>query len=140
MTARTRYWLVKSEPRSYSWSDFVREGGTCWDGVRNHQARGHLAAMSTGDLVFFYHSVSEKAVVGIARVRREAYPDPTAENSRWLAVDLEPVQPIEPPVPLARIKQDPALAALPLVRQSRLSVMPLSRAEFQRIRRLARTP
>lgn len=134
------YWMVKSEPASYSWSDFVRDGGTCWDGVRNRQARRHLASMSEGDLVFFYHSVTDKAVVGIARVRREAYPDPSAEDSRWLAVDLEPVQPLDPPVPLARIKADPKLGGIALVRQSRLSVMPLSKADFECIRSLSRSP
>jgi predicted RNA-binding protein with PUA-like domain len=133
------YWLVKSEPGAYSWSDFVGEGGTCWDGVRNHTARRNLESMRAGDLVLFYHSVKEKAVVGVARVTRESYPDPTARGPRWRAVDLEPVRALERPVELATIKAEAALAEIPLVRQSRLSVMPLPRPAFQRILRLGKT-
>jgi predicted RNA-binding protein with PUA-like domain len=135
-----RYWLVKSEPSAYSWGDFVEEAGTCWDGVRNNAARLNLIEMRKGDLVLFYHSVSDKAVVGISRVARESYPDPTADDPRWVAVDLVPVQPLRKPVSLARIKAEPRLAELALVRQSRLSVMPIRRAEFERILRLGETP
>jgi predicted RNA-binding protein with PUA-like domain len=135
-----RYWLVKSEPSAYSWGDFVEEAGTCWDGVRNNAARLNLIEMREGDLVLFYHSVSDKAVVGIARVARESYPDPTADAPRWVAVDLVPVRPLCKPVSLARIKAEPRLAELALVRQSRLSVMPIRRAEFERILRLGETP
>jgi len=118
-------WLVKSEPGTYSWDDLVRDGSTRWDGVRNPLARNHLAAMKKGDSVLFYHSGDARAVVGLARVTREAYPDPSADDPRWLAVDLAPVRPLKTPVTLAAIKADPRLADLPLVRQSRLSVMPI---------------
>lgn len=125
------HWLVKSEPSSYSWERFVSEGGTCWDGVRNPTARANLAAMKKGDDVLFYHSGEGKAVVGIARVAREAYPDPRDE--RWLAVDLEPVRPLARRVTLAEIKAEKPFAQLPLVRQPRLSVMPLPKEAYERI-------
>jgi predicted RNA-binding protein with PUA-like domain len=135
-------WLVKSEPGTYSWQDLVREGGTRWDGVRNPSARNSLAAMRRGDLVLVYHSGDEKAVVGIARVRREAYPDPTASDPRWLAVDLEPVRALARAVPLASVKAEAALRGIALVRQPRLSVMPLAESAFRRILELggARRP
>lgn len=126
-----KYWLVKQEPAEYSWSDFVAEGGTSWTGVRNYQARNHLRSMRSGDYVAFYHSGSQRAVVGIARVRREAYPDPTASEGDWVAVDLEPVKPLTRPVTLAEIKKDPVLCELPLVRQGRLSVMPVTEAQWE---------
>jgi predicted RNA-binding protein with PUA-like domain len=135
-----QYWLVKSEPGAYSWDDLVREGEDLWDGVRNHQARNNLAAMKRGDLVLFYHSVDAREVVGIARVTREGYPDPTTEDPRWVAVDVEPVRPLNKPVTLAQIKGDPALKDVALVRQSRLSVVPLARPEFQRVLKLGGTP
>jgi predicted RNA-binding protein with PUA-like domain len=127
------YWLVKSEPSTYSWGDLVRDGATRWDGVRNALARIHLAAMKKGDVALVYHSGDDKAVVGIARITRAAYPDPSADDPRWLAVDLEPLRPLAVPVPLATVKQDAKLAGMALVRQSRLSVMPASAAEFERI-------
>ena len=127
------YWLVKTEPSTYSWEDLARDGSTRWDGVRNAQARIHLAAMNAGDVALVYHSGGDKAVVGIARVTRKAYPDPSAEDPRWLAVDLEPLRPLAQPVSLATVKQDAKLAKLALVRHSRLSVMPASAAEFERI-------
>jgi len=111
----------------------VRDGGTRWDGVRNALARNHLAALKKGDLVLVYHSGDDKAVVGIAKVTRAAYPDPSADDPRWLAVDLAPVRRLAEPVPLATIKKDAKLAAIDLVRQSRLSVMPLGAAAFERI-------
>ncbi len=126
-------WLVKSEPGTYAWDDLVRERSTRWDGVRNAQARNHLAAMGRGDSVLFYHSGAEKAVVGVARVAREAYPDPSADDPRWLAVDLAAVKALAQPVTLAAIKADPKLREIPLVRQSRLSVMPIPKAAFDRI-------
>lgn len=132
-------WLVKSEPDAYAWDDLVRDGRTVWDGVRNALARRHLAAMRRGDLVLYYHSNVGKEVVGVARVVREAYPDPTARSGDWLAVDLEPVKPLAKPVSLAAIKADPALAGLPLIRQSRLSVMPVERAHFDHILALGET-
>ena len=127
-------WLAKTEPTAYSWDELVREGGTRWDGVRNPLARNHLGAMKAGDLVLVYHSGDEKAVVGIAKVTRAAYPDPTAGgDDRWLAVDLAPVKPLAQAVPLAAVKKDRKLAAIALVKQSRLSVMPLDAAAFARI-------
>ena len=134
-----RTWLVKSEPYKYSWDDFVRDGSTYWDGVRNYAARNHLRDMRAGDLVLFYHSGEGREVVGVARVVREAYPDPTTDDERWVAVDLEPVVPLERPVGLDEIRGDPALAGIPLVRQSRLSVMPLERDAFRRILELGKT-
>ncbi|MCX7865787.1 EVE domain-containing protein [Limisphaera sp. VF-2] len=134
-----QYWLVKQEPGEYSWADFVAEGGTAWTGVRNYQARNHLRAMRKGDWVAFYHSGSERAVVGLARVRREAYPDPTAREGDWVAVDLEPVKPLARPVTLAEIKSDPELRNMALVRQSRLSVLPVTAAQWKRLLALAQT-
>jgi predicted RNA-binding protein with PUA-like domain len=133
-----RHWLVKSEPGAYSWERFVREGSAVWDGVRNAQARNHLAGMQKGDLVLFYHSGEGKEVVGVARVARAAYPEPGAGDPRWLAVDLVPLKPLARPVTLAEIKADRALAGIPLVRQSRLSVMPLEESAFERIVELSR--
>lgn len=133
------YWLVKQEPEAYSWSEFVRDGRTVWTGVRNFQARNNLRAMRKGDPVLFYHSVSEKQVVGLAKVEREAYPDPTANEGDWSCVDLKPVKPLKKPVGLDRIKEDALLADMPLVRQSRLSVTGLAKAQFERLLRLAET-
>jgi predicted RNA-binding protein with PUA-like domain len=131
-------WLVKSEPSTYAWDDLVRERSTCWDGVRNAQARNHLAAMRAGDRVLVYHSGAEKAVVGVARVAREAYPDPSADDPRWLAVDLVALRGLARPVPLATVKADAKLREIPLVRQSRLSVMPIPKPAFDRILALGR--
>jgi predicted RNA-binding protein with PUA-like domain len=128
-----QYWLVKSEPGAYSWEQFVKDGGTAWTGVRNFQARKNLQAMHRGDEVLFYHSVVGKAVVGIARVAREAYPDPTADMEGWVCVDLAPVRALKAPVTLDHIKATPALANIALLRQSRLSVMPLTPLEFRTI-------
>lgn len=133
------YWLVKQEPEAYSWTTFVKDGGAAWTGVRNFQARNNLRAMKRGDLVCFYHSVSEKQVVGLARVAREAYPDPTATEGDWSCVDLAPVKPLVQPVTLETIKTDALLKDLPLVRQSRLSVTPLSEEQFKHLLALAAT-
>ncbi|TDJ02175.1 MAG: EVE domain-containing protein [Deltaproteobacteria bacterium] len=133
------YWLVKSEPSKYSWNDFVRDGSTYWDGVRNYAARNHLASMRKGDLVLYYHSNEGKEVVGVARVTREAYGDPTTEDERWLVVDLKPLRAFERSVLLAEIKSEPVLKNLPLVRQSRLSVMPVERPHFEHILRMGKT-
>ena len=127
------YWLLKSEPGAFSWDDLVRLGRDHWDGVRNYQARNNLAAMKKGDKALFYHSVNEKQVVGVAKVVRESYPDPTTDDERWVVVDVAPVHPLKRPVTLAEIKADPELAHISLVRQSRLSVVPLTKAEFDRI-------
>ncbi len=133
------HWLIKSEPFKYSWHQFVKDGWTYWDGVRNAQARNNLQAMKKGDLSFYYHSNEGKEVVGVARVRRASYPDPTTDDERWVVVDLEPVAPMVEPVTLARIKADPSLRPIGLVRQSRLSVIPLERADFRRILKLGKT-
>ena len=134
-----QYWLVKSEPEAYSWADLVRDQSTDWTGVRNYQARNHLNAMRKGDRVFFYESVSTKAVVGIAEVTRPAAPDQTTDEEAWVAVELKPVKALPHPVGLARIKAEPTLAEISLIRQSRLSVMPLLKAEFDRIVALGKT-
>ncbi len=127
------YWLVKSEPSTYSWGDLVRDGRTRWDGVRNALARIHMAAMKKGDVALVYHSGDDKAVMGIARIAGAAYPDPSADDPRWLAVDIEALRPLAVPVPLATVKRDAKLAGMALVRNSRLSVMPASAAEFEQI-------
>jgi predicted RNA-binding protein with PUA-like domain len=134
-----QYWLVKQEPTDYSWDDFEREGETSWTGVRNFQARNNLRGMKKGDLVLFYHSGENREVVGVARVAREAYPDPTAREGDWSAVDLKPVKKLAEPVTLQRIKGDPAFKEMPLVRTSRLSVMPITAAHFSRIVELSGT-
>jgi len=127
------YFLVKSEPFKYSWERFLQDRQTFWDGVRNYQARNTLQAMKKGDLVLFYHSNEGKEVVGIAKVVKEYYQDPTTTDSRWVVVDLAPVETLRKPVPLEVIKNDPQLQNIALVRQGRLSVMPLTREEFDRI-------
>lgn len=131
-----KHWLVKQEPDTYAWEKFVRDKGTAWTGVRNFQARNNLRAMKKGDEVFYYHSVTGKAVVGMARVAREAYPDPTAEEGDWSCVDLVPVKACRTPVTLEAIKADPSLQDIALLRQSRLSVMPVGSTEAKTLRRL----
>jgi predicted RNA-binding protein with PUA-like domain len=133
------YWLVKQEPADYSWSDFVKDGGTQWTGVRNFAARNHLRGMKAGDAVFYYHSGEEKRVVGLARVKREAFPDPTAEEGDWSAVEIAPVKALAAPVSLAAIKADAVLKDMVFVRQSRLSVSPLNASQFERLLKLAAT-
>lgn len=133
------YWLVKSEPEAYSWAQFVKDGGTAWTGVRNFAARLNLRAMRRGDLVCFYHSVTGKEVVGLAKVAKEAYPDPTAKEGDWSCVDLAPVKALASPVPLDTIKADKVLANIPLVRQSRLSVSALTPEQFARVLALGGT-
>ncbi len=127
------YWLVKSEPFKYSWDKFNIDGRTFWDGVRNYQARNNLREMQLGDLVLFYHSNEGKAVVGIARVVKESYQDPTTDDTNWLVVDLEPVESLKNPVTLEVIKADSRLQNIGLVKQGRLSVMGMKVEEFDRI-------
>ena len=129
----TGLWMVKQEPETYSWNDFVRDGRTDWTGVRNFQARNNLRQMRVGDRVLFYHSGTGKCVVGIAEVAKAAYQDPTADDAQWVAVDLKPVKPLKTEVPLAAIRYNPKLSNLPLIRQSQLSVMPLTKEEFEAI-------
>ena len=131
-----QFWLVKSEPSAYSWTQFVKDGRTAWTGVRNYQARINLRAMRVGDAVLFYHSVVGKEVVGIAKVVATAYRDPTATEGEWDCVDLAPFKMLKCSVTLEEIKTVPALAKIALLRQSRLSVLPLSRAEFDEIVRM----
>jgi predicted RNA-binding protein with PUA-like domain len=135
----TNYWLVKQEPAVYSWSDFLKDGRTSWTGVRNFQARNNLRAMKKGDRVLFYHSVTDKQVVGLAKVDREAYADPTAREGDWSCVDLVPAKTLKKRVSLDQIKEDKVLSEMPLVRQSRLSVTPLSAPQFERLLKLAET-
>jgi predicted RNA-binding protein with PUA-like domain len=130
------YWLMKSEPESYSWADLVRDGATEWDGVRNNAARLHLKAMKPGDEALFYHSMSDKAVVGIMRVTREAAPDP--KDGDWVSVRVEPVRPLERPVTLKEIKAETKLAKMELIRQSRLSVAPVRGEEWKLLLAMAR--
>lgn len=131
------HWLVKSEPFKYSWEKFNQEGRTFWDGVRNYQARNNLREMKVGDLVMWYHSNEGKEIVGIARVVKEAYQDPTTDDKNWVVVDLEPVEPLKRPVTLEEIKKDERLKDIGLVRQGRLSVMAVKREEFDRILEMA---
>lgn len=131
------YWLVKSEPFKYSWDQFVKDGQTFWDGVRNYQARNNLRAMKKGDQVFFYHSNEGLAIVGIAKVVKEAYQDPTTDDANWVVVDLKPVKKLPRPVTLAEMKADIRLENLSLIRQGRLSVCAVSPEEWEAIEDLA---
>lgn len=124
------HWLVKSDPEEYGWKELVRDKSASWTGVRNFKARGYLKEMKAGDTVLFYHSQEEKAVVAITKVSKEFYPDPTAKDEPWVAVDLVPVRPLKNPVTLAQIKAEKRLLQTYLVRQGRLSVMPLAKEEF----------
>lgn len=130
------YWLIKSEPFVYSWDELVKDGRTCWDGVRNYSARINLRAMKKGDLAFYYHSNEGKEIVGIAKVVREAYQDPTTDED-WSAVDFAPVSPLRHPVTHARIKLEPSLASMALMRLSRLSVQPVTETEWKKIQQLS---
>jgi predicted RNA-binding protein with PUA-like domain len=130
---KIQHWLVKSEPFKYSWEKFNKDGRTFWDGVRNYQARNNLKEMKEGDLVLFYHSNEGKNVVGIAKVVREFYQDPTTDDANWVVVDLAPVEALKNPVSLEQIKAEESLKDVSLVRQGRLSVMPLKAEEFDKI-------
>jgi predicted RNA-binding protein with PUA-like domain len=133
-----QFWMVKQEPTAYSWDTFVADGRTAWTGVRNFQARNNLRAMRKGDKVFYYHSVEGKEVVGIAEVVKEAYPDPTTKEGDWVCVDLAPLKPLPRPIPLEEMKASKKLADLPLLRQSRLSVSPVTATQFAEIERLGK--
>jgi len=133
------YWLVKQEPVDYAWANFMKDKGTAWTGVRNSQARNNLRTMRKDDLVLFYHSGEGKEIVGVARVTKEAYADPTAEEGDWASVDLMPVQALARTVSLAVVKADAGLKEMALVRQSRLSVMPVTKAQFERVLKLGGT-
>lgn len=125
------YWLIKSEPETWSWSDHLKKGVEPWNGVRNYQAANNMKAMKCGDLAYFYHSVKEKQIVGIAEVVKEYYPDPTDESGRFGMVDVKTLMPVKQPVTLAQIKDEPRLAHLPLIKQSRLSVMPIDKESWK---------
>jgi predicted RNA-binding protein with PUA-like domain len=131
-----QYWLVKQEPEDYSWTDFAKDGRTSWTGVRNFQARNNLRAMKAGDLALFYHSVTEKQIVGVAKVLKEAYPDPTADEGDWSTVDLIPRNSLPRPVTLETIKADKLLKDMKLVRQTRLAVTPVTKSQFERVLKL----
>ena len=132
-----QFWMVKQEPEAYSWDQFLIDGRTAWTGVRNFQARNNLRAMKKGDLVLYYHSVTGREIVGIGKVCRTAYPDPTATEGDWDCVDLEPNRPLPRSVTLDEVKADAVLKEMPLVKQSRLSVMPLTKAQFDRVLKVA---
>jgi predicted RNA-binding protein with PUA-like domain len=132
-----QYWLVKQEPTAYSWEQFAADGKTDWTGVRNFQARNNLRSMRLGDSVFYYHSVNGKAVVGIAKVTKEAFRDPTAAEGDWSAVELTPVKPVDPPVTIDQIKAETRLIDMPLLKNSRLSVMKLTKYQFDTILELS---
>ncbi|MGN6638019.1 MAG: EVE domain-containing protein [Mucilaginibacter sp.] len=132
-----QYWLVKSEPHKYSWEQFNKDGRTMWDGVRNFAARNNLRSMKEGDLVFFYHSNEGKEIVGIAKVVKESYPDPTTDDPNWVVVDLSPVETLKKPVTLEQVKAEPSLKTLELVRLGRLSVSAVKREEFDKILQMA---
>ena len=133
------FWLVKQEPTKYSWDEFFRDKKTYWDGVRNFQARNNLKAMRKGDYTFFYHSVSDKKIMGVAKVVKEFYKDPTTSDERWVVVDLEPVKPLVKQVSLELIKNEKSLQSIALVKQSRLSVLPLTQKEFKTILKMGKT-
>jgi len=134
-----QFWLVKQEPSKYSWEEFLKDKKTYWDGVRNYQARNNLQAMKKGDRVFFYHSVVGKQIMGIAEVTRESYPDPTTDDPAWVVVDLKPIKSLTVPVTLAQVKSHPKLNEISLVKQSRLSVTPLTQSEYKIILELGKT-
>ena len=133
------YWLIKSEPSTYSWDQLVADKRTHWDGVRNHEARNHLRAMKRGDLCLFYHS-GERRVVGVARVAREAYPDPTTDDHRWVAVDVTPKRKLSRPVPLSALRSDRRTKGMALIRRGRLSVSPVTEGEFAAVLELGDVP
>jgi predicted RNA-binding protein with PUA-like domain len=133
-----KYWLVKQEPTAYSWEDFVKDGKTAWTGVRNFQARNNLRSMKAGDRVLFYHSVTDKAIIGEAEVLREAFSDPTATEGNWVAVELKPIKELRRRVSLEEIKTDKKFSQLALVRSPRLSVMPVTAGEYQAILALSK--
>nr|WP_211365413.1 EVE domain-containing protein [Polyangium fumosum] len=139
MTTEMHCWLVKSEPYKYSFAQLLADKRAVWDGVRNYEARNNLRAMKKGDLLLFYHSNEGKAVVGIARVAREAYPDPTASGEDWSAIDIEPVIALKAPVELEVIKSDPFLTDIALLKRSRLSVVPVSAEHFEHVLALGKT-
>ena len=139
MSNKKSYWIIKQEPSQYNWKQFEKDRETYWDGVRNYQARNNLKNMKKGDNLLFYHSVVGKEIVGIAEVTREAYPDPTTDDERWVVVDLKPIKPFKVPVTLEEIKTHKELSEIALIKQARLSVMPITKKEFQILLKLGKT-
>ena len=139
MIIKKSFWIIKQEPSQYNWKQFEKDRETYWDGVRNYQARNNLKKMKIGDNLLFYHSVIGKEIVGIAEVTREAYPDPTTDDERWVVVDLKPIKPFKVPVTLEEIKAHKELSEIALIKQARLSVMPITKKEFQVLLKLGRT-
>ena len=139
MNNKKSFWIIKQEPSQYNWKQFEKDRETYWDGVRNYQARNNLKNMKKGDNLLFYHSVVGKEIVGIAEVTREAYPDPTTDDERWVVVDLKPIKPFKIPVTLEEIKAHKELSEIALIKQARLSVMPITKKEFQILLKLGKT-
>ena len=139
MNNKKSFWIIKQEPSQYNWKQFEKDRETYWDGVRNYQARNNLKNMKKGDNLLFYHSVVGKEIVGIAEVTREAYPDPTTDDERWVVVDLKPIKPFKVPVTLEDIKAHKELSEIALIKQARLSVMPITKKEFQILLKLGKT-
>ena len=139
MNNKKSFWIIKQEPSQYNWKQFEKDRETYWDGVRNYQARNNLKKMKKGDNLLFYHSVVRKEIVGIAEVTREAYPDPTTDDERWVVVDLKPIKPFKVPVTLEDIKAHKELSEIALIKQARLSVMPITKKEFQIFLKLCKT-
>jgi len=133
-----KYWLVKSDPETYSWKNLIQDKKTDWTGVRNYQARNNLKEMNIGDLVLFYHSQEEKAIIGVAKVVKQAYQDATTNDPHWVAVDIEPVEEFKTPVTLSQIKLNPKLKNIGLIKQFRLSVMPITKDEYEEILKLSK--
>ena len=139
MNNKKSFWIIKQEPSQYNWKQFEKDRETYWDGVRNYQARNNLKNMKKGDNLLFYHSVVGKEIVGIAEVTRESYPDPTTDDERWVVVDLKPIKPFKVPVTLEEIKTHKELSEIALIKQARLSVMPITKKEFQILLKLGKT-
>ena len=139
MNNKKSFWIIKQEPSQYNWKQFEKDRETYWDGVRNYQARNNLKNMRKGDNLLFYHSVVGKEIVGIAEVTREAYPDPTTDDERWVVVDLKPIKPFKVPVSLEDIKANKELSEIALIKQARLSVLPITKKEFQILLKLGKT-
>ena len=139
MINKKSFWIIKQEPSQYNWKQFEKDRETYWDGVRNYQARNNLKKMKKGDNLLFYHSVVGKEIVGIAEVTRESYPDPTTDDERWVVVDLKPIKPFKVPVTLEEIKAHKELSEIALIKQARLSVMPITKKEFQILLKMGKT-
>ena len=139
MNNKKSFWIIKQEPSQYNWKQFEKDKETYWDGVRNYQARNNLKNMKKGDNLLFYHSVVGKEIVGIAEVTRESYPDPTTDDERWVVVDLKPIKPFKVPVTLEEIKAHKELSEIALIKQARLSVMPITKKEFQILLKMGKT-